>query len=112
MDRASSLIFPGSRTLAGWWRQLAPFHPVAFAVGYGYLHRIEAPVITLTDEPVEPFLHLVLQAIALESDARCRLDTLNERLRLPMAVTRRVVAGMQNDGLLALVRSEEHTSEL
>ena len=69
MDRASSLIYPGSRTLAGWWRQLAPLQPKAIAMGYGFLHRIEAAVNVVTQEPIDPLVHLVLQALALEKSA-------------------------------------------
>ena len=99
MDRASSLIFPGSRTLAGWWRQLSPFQPLALAIGYAFLHRIEAPVITLSEEPIDPLTHLVLQALALDNVGS--IADLQGHMRLPMAVLQRVVAGMQADGLLA-----------
>src|ERR1022692_1175295 len=100
MDRASSLIFPGSKTLAGWWRQLLPLQPLALAVGYGFLHRVEAPIIALTEEPVDPLTHLVLQAFTLDGSASMPLADLHDRLRLPAAVAQRIVAGMQADGLL------------
>jgi hypothetical protein len=101
MDRASSLIFPGSRTLAGWWRQLSPHQPLALGIGYGFLHRIEAPVNVLSEEPVDPLAHLILQALALEETAGVRLLDLQQRLSLPSAVMQRVLAGMQEEGLLA-----------
>ena len=106
MDRASSLIFPGSRTLAGWWRQLSPFQPLALAIGYAFLHRIEAPVVTLSEEPIDALTHLVLQALTLEEAGSIRLTDLHERMRLPAAVLQRVVAGMQGEGLLDPVKPD------
>jgi hypothetical protein len=106
MDRATSLIFPGSRTLAGWWRQLSPHQPLALGIGYGFLHRIEAPVIVLSEEPVDPLAHLVLQALALEETAAVRLIDLQQRLRLPVAIVQRVLAGMQEQGLVARAEAD------
>jgi hypothetical protein len=100
MDRASSLIFPGSRTLAGWWRQLGPHQPLALGIGYGFLHRIEASVNVLFEQPIDPLTHLVLQALALEETDSVSLTNLQQRLRLPAAVVQRILAGMQADGLL------------
>jgi hypothetical protein len=101
MDRATSLIFPGSRTLASWWRQLSPHRPLALGIGYGFLHRIEVPVIVLSEEPVDQLAHLVLQALALEKTGGVRLMDLQQRLRLPGAIVLRVLAGMQEQGLVA-----------
>jgi len=100
MDRASSLIFPGSKTLAGWWRQLLPCQPQAFWVGYGYVHRIEAPVNVLRAQPVELFTHLVLQALALDRADSVGATGLQKRLGLPAAVVQRVLVGMESDGFV------------
>ncbi len=96
MDRASSLIFPGSKTLVGWWRQLAPYQPHGFWIGYAFLHRIEAPVNVVCAQPIDPLAHLVLQALALEPTSA----GLEARLRLPAPVVQRVLADMQETGLL------------
>ena len=101
MDRASALIFPGSKTLAGWWRQLHAYQPQAFWVGYSFLHRIEAPVTAVRRQSVEPFPHLVLQALALEKTDRVSLPELCSRLGLPALVVQRVLADMERDGFLA-----------
>lgn len=112
MDRASSLIFPGSRTLAGWWRQLLPYQPQAFWIGYGFLHRIDAPVSALCSRPVDPLAHLVLQAVALEQSTGAGLANLQTRLRLPVAVVQRVLVGMQDVGWLARSGPDRwHTTE-
>jgi hypothetical protein len=106
MDRASSLIFPGSKTLAGWWRQLAGHHPQALWVAYAFLHRIDAAVTVLRDQPVEPLNLLTLQAMALECaggnhQAGVTLTDLQARLSLPPPILQRVLIGMENVGLVA-----------
>lgn len=63
MSLVSSLAFPGSKTLAGWWRQLAIHQPRAFGVGYLFVHRIEAPVWTDKTKRIEPLVQLLLQAV-------------------------------------------------
>ena len=104
MDRASSLIFPGSRTLAGWWRQLQPCQPRALHVGYGYVHRVEALVQLVCSESIDSFTHLILQALTLDEKAGGNLDQamplaqLCERLRLPMAVVQQMLLGMEKKG--------------
>jgi len=105
MDRASSLIFPGSKTLAGWWRQLLPCQPQAFWVGYGYAHRLEAPVNVLRDQPVELFTHLVLQALALDRTESVSVAALQKCLGLPAAVVQRVLIGMESEGFVARIDS-------
>jgi hypothetical protein len=113
MDRASSLIYPGSRTLAGWWRQLAPLQPNSITIGYVFLHRIEAPVNLLMEEPIDPLADLVLQALALQPNAIVRLADLQARLRLPTPIVQRVLAGMREKGLLAQSTADTwHPTEL
>ena len=87
MTSAASLAFPGSRTLAGWWRQLASLAPQAFAVGHLFLHRLEAPVYFLKLRKIDRFALLVLHALNLETSAAPLgqpelLDLLHQRLLL------------------------------
>jgi hypothetical protein len=106
MDRASSLIYPGGRTLAGWWRQLAPRQPLGLWIGYAFLHRIEATVICRGEQPIDPFTHQVLQAAALEEMVASNhvpgvtSIQVQDRLQLPLAVVQRVLSGLERDGLL------------
>jgi hypothetical protein len=102
MDRASSLIFPGSKTLAGWWRQLAPYQPRALAVGYGFVHRIEAAVQVQVEQPVEPLARLILQAISLTSGGDAGAAELGAQLRLPGVVVHHALTHMHTNGLLAM----------
>jgi hypothetical protein len=107
MDRASSLIFPGSKTLAGWWRQLQAHQPKALWIGYAFLHRIEASVHVVRAQPIDPLTHLVLRALSLEQAAAANpatavpLASLEARLRLPAAVVQRVLLDMLTAGLLS-----------
>lgn len=106
MDRASSLIFPGGRTLAAWWRQLAPLQPEGLWVGYGFVHRIEAAVNARGEQPIDALTHLILQALHLEETAAPNhvpgvgLPSLLERLHLPAAVILNLLTDMQADGLV------------
>jgi len=101
MDRASSLIFPGSRTLVNWWRQLQPHHPQSLWVGYLFVHRVEAPVFVQTVKPIEPLFSLLLQAIALELNPNGVIAaTLQQRLQMPSVIVHRILVGMQEAGLL------------
>jgi hypothetical protein len=70
MTAGPPLAFPGSRTLAGWWRQLAPLHPEALRVGHLLLHRVEA--MTRCHRPYRPgaFPLVLLRALALEPAGR------------------------------------------
>jgi len=65
MTAPAPLALPGSRTLAGWWRQLAPRQPRAWWVGHILLHHVEALVgRSLLTRP-DPLHMLVLKALAL-----------------------------------------------
>jgi hypothetical protein len=99
MDSASSLAFPGSRILAGWWRQLQPHHPTALWVGYLFVHRIEALVESVAARPVDPLALHVLQALAINQtgDASARLAG---RLHLPPAAVHQLLRHMQGDDLV------------
>jgi hypothetical protein len=105
MTSASSLAFPGSRTLANWWRQLAPFEPQTLGVGYLFLHRLEAPASWLQQQALDPLLLLVLRAFALEQDgsdpAEVTCHGLNTRLHLDMAIVRRLVLALADLQLVA-----------
>jgi hypothetical protein len=80
MERAASLAFPGSRTLAGWWRQLQPYQPQALGVGYAYLHRVEAQVRVRRVRRIDPLSLLLLQALSLENR---QFAGVQQRLQLP-----------------------------
>jgi hypothetical protein len=107
MTGASSLAFPGSRTLAGWWRQLAPRQPQAVWVGHLFLHRVEALFRLSRPCRLDPFLRHVLRALELEAHNPTSeplppekvLDQLDDRLRLGRPVLRQVLRGLASEGL-------------
>src|SRR4051812_5518015 len=110
MSLASSLAFPGSRALAGWWRQLAPRKPEAVWVGHLSLHRIEALVELVHARRLDPFTLLVLQALAQERSARAAgsalapdelLGRLDSRFHLGRPLLRQVVRALLTEGLIA-----------
>jgi hypothetical protein len=112
MDRASSLIYPGSRTLAGWWRLLAPMQPQAWWIGYAFVHRIEASVCVQRSEPVDSLTHHILAAIELEQRLGpnhvpgISLARLEDRLRLPAVMLRRLLVDIVRTDLIASATPE------
>jgi hypothetical protein len=106
MNAAPAPAFPGSRVLAGWWRQLLPYRPQEVWVAHLALHRVEALVeLTRCCRP-DPFTLLVLDALRLEhtrapgagpgGDALRRLD---ERLHLGPALVHQILRALRGEGL-------------
>jgi hypothetical protein len=105
MDSASSLAYPGSRILAGWWRQLQPFQPSAVWVGHLFIHRVEALVEIIEPRPVDALALCVLQALAVDQDHRGgfvgdRAEALPGRLHLPAPAVQQLLLGMQGRELV------------
>jgi hypothetical protein len=110
MTVASTLAFPSSRALAGWWRQLTPHKPEAVWVGHLSLHRVEALVELVHQRRPDSFTLLVLQALALERAASGDraatpspdelLARLDERFHLGRSLLRQVVRSVQAEGLV------------
>ncbi len=100
MDRAASLISPGSKTLAGWWRQLATLKPHGLWVGYAYVHRIEAPVEVVRSQPVDPLVLLILQALDIAP-----ADELDRWLCMPAAVLGGMLLAIQREGMIERIDS-------
>lgn len=110
MDRASSLIYPGSKTLVGWWRQLAPYQPSAIWIGYGFVHRLDAPVTVLATRTIDPLAQHVFQAVVLDCKLGGAADgvgiaadlagRVTARLGLPEPVVRHVLGELTALGFL------------
>jgi hypothetical protein len=98
MTAAPPFAFPGSRSLAGWWRQLAPYHPRSWWVAHLLLHRVEAPVrVTRTMVP-DPFALWMLDA--LQCHAGATPEKLNLSLPLGVPVIRQVLRQLKKDNLV------------
>ena len=52
MNPAPPLPFPGSRTVAAWWRELAPHRPLRLWLSHLLIHRVEAQVEVLRPYPL------------------------------------------------------------
>lgn len=94
---ASPLAFPGSRTLAEWWRQLASRQPRSLWVGHLLLHRVEALTRRTQPAPFEPLQRLVLQGLTHYPDES--LPALAQRLHLEPALLGRLLHGLAGAGL-------------
>jgi hypothetical protein len=105
MIAGSTLAFPSSRTLAGWWRQLAALQPQALWVGHLFLHAIEANVRLRRSHRPDRFTQLILQAVVLENTHASAvepgiLERLDARLQLGRAMTGQLLRQLAADGLL------------
>ncbi len=105
MTDAAPLAFPGSRTLADWWRQLAAWRPQAFWVAHLLLHRVEVPVRLARSLPLDPLARLVLRAVALEeahaeSGSGDRLAALDRYLHVGPSWLAALLGGLRAHGLV------------
>jgi len=93
----AALAFPGSRILAGWWRQLAEHRPEALWVGHLLLHHLEALVARTTARQPAALDLLVLRALARTPGAAAA--DLDQRLFLGLQVLHQVLRQMAASGL-------------
>lgn len=110
MTRASSLAFPGSRTLTAWWQQLAVYQPVSLVVGYFFVHCLEAPAVWRRERRLDPLALLVLGAVDLEqgrdrAESAVSSDRLQGRLRLDSGLIIRLTRTLRQENLLEAERS-------
>lgn len=115
MTSASSLAFPGSRTLALWWRQLASFAPQTLCVGYLFVHRLEAPACWLLAQPLDPLLVLVLEALVLDGGTADSspdfYERLHHRLRLDVPILRRLLRSLADTQMVEATSSAWNITE-
>jgi hypothetical protein len=97
MTAPSPALLPAGRTLAGWWRQLAPWQPRGVWVGQLLLHRVEALTRLNRNCPLDPFTRLVLHALTLEAETTPR--RLEGRLHLGPQVVLQVLRQLERAGL-------------
>jgi hypothetical protein len=97
MTTAAPLAFPGSRVLAGWWRQLAPTGPGALWVGRVLLHRVESLVRVCRPLRPDAFTLLILAAVAEAETAT--VPALDARLHLGPDVLGQTLRRLGAEGL-------------
>ncbi len=64
MNPAAPLPFPGSRTVAAWWRQLSHLSPQRLWLTHLLLHRVEALAEVVRPEPVNGLHRALLGSLA------------------------------------------------
>jgi hypothetical protein len=110
MSAGSSLGFPGGRTLAMWWRQLAGYQPAEMWVGYLTIHRVEATVGAFHLQILPPFEQLVFRAFALDL-ARAGRAPPASALHLPGDLVERVLCKLEVEGLITSVTQSRELTE-
>jgi hypothetical protein len=95
MNAAAPHPFPGSRALAGWWRDLAPIHPQQVWISHLLLHRVEALVRVANTVSLDSLQQAVLKAIALEGP-----HSGLERLHLDPPILTQLLGGLAREGLI------------
>jgi hypothetical protein len=97
--------FPGSRVLAGWWKDLEVYHPQSLSVAHVVLHRVEASVRATTVLTLDRLRSLLIRFLTLATPpgAGESLDALS--LKTPFLVG--MLQGLARDGLI--LRGEDGT---
>src|SRR5438132_4891889 len=98
MTAASPLVFPGSRTVASWWKQLAPLQPRALWAGHLLLHHVEALATLTLLSPLDSISLFLMRALALAG--RTSLEDLDQRLHLGLPLLRQLLRQLQSDKLV------------
>ena len=98
MTAVSPLLFPGSRSLAGWWKQLSFVSPRALWVGHLLLHRVEALAALQLVFRLDPILLFVLKALALVR--RRTLQELDGQLHLGVPLVRQLLRHLEVEQLV------------
>jgi hypothetical protein len=97
MTAVQPLVFPGSRVLAGWSRQLAVRQPQALWVGHLLLHRVETLAEWVEPCPLEPLCWFVLRGVHLAGAAP--VEALNEQVQLG-PLLRQVLRSLESRSLV------------
>jgi len=98
MTAGTSLAFPGSRVLAGWWKQLAHLKPRAVWLGHLLLHRVEALVAVQKPSRLDPLHSFILKALNLAPHGT--VGELDSRLHLGQPLVRQFLRKLELDRLV------------
>lgn len=106
---APAPAFPGGRSLAGWWRQLAPASPDRLWVGHFLLHRIEALVRVVHVRRLDAFETSLLRAVYLTPAAS--VASLAASLHLDAPIVFRLLGELQTEELVRAALGAWHLTE-
>src|SRR5262249_41238220 len=98
MTAVSPLVFPGSRSLASWWRDLAPVQPRRLWVSHLLLHRVEAVAALKVLASLDRTSLFVLRAVALSATGL--LHDLDQRLHLGLSLLRQLLRQLESEKLI------------
>src|SRR5260370_40736701 len=98
MTVPAALPFPGSRVLAGWWKDLRAYHPQSLAIAHVVLHRVEAPVRATTTVTVDRPRALLIRFLALATPAGGGKSL--EAVSLKTSFLVGMLPGLARDGLV------------
>lgn len=95
---------PPGRTLAGWWRLLAPLEPLAVWVGYLFVHRLHALVRLEQFTPLDPLSQILLDVLDGELRAHSAesavIPRLEQRLGVDVQLLLRWLRRLEGAGLI------------
>jgi hypothetical protein len=97
MTAVAPLVFPSSRVLAGWWRQLAAHRPSALWVGHLLLHHVETLFAVPHAQRLDRFNLLVLKVLAQEPAPTAA--SIDRRLHLGRPLVLQLLRGLEGEGL-------------
>ncbi len=100
MTAVTSFVYPGSRILAGWWKDLAPRRPRSIWVAHLFVHRVEALVKLREATPLDLLSLFVLRALALKAEAT--VGEIDQRLHLGSPFISQVLRRLDSEQLVAL----------
>jgi hypothetical protein len=92
------LAYPGGRTLAAWWRQLADRQPRALWASHLLLHHLEALVERTEQRRPDPIDLVILKVLVIFPGAG--LDRLDQSLHMGPQMLGQVLRGLSRDGLV------------
>jgi hypothetical protein len=91
-------VFPGGRTLAAWWRQLADRQPRAMWTGHLLLHHLEALIERTEQRRPDPIDLLILKVLLIFPGGG--LDRLDQSLHVGPQLLGQALRGLERDGLV------------
>jgi hypothetical protein len=97
MTAVAALATPGGRSIAGWWRQLAPFQPRDWWLADLWIHHVEVLAHCRQQARLEPIQKLLLESLTFFSVAA--ITNIGLRLGLPTAVIQSLLQHLAESGL-------------
>ncbi len=98
MSSHPALAYPGGRTLAAWWRQLADRQTRLMWAGHLLLHHLEALIERNEQRRPDPIDLLILKVLLISPGGG--LDRLDQSLHMGPQLLGQVLRNLERDGLV------------